>query len=78
MDEWWELGGGLCRPVSLWSLLHISLLIKNDPLSPLYISKGWLEGEEEKQQKGARKERVKEEREDTGGWQGATKGGFLV
>lgn len=39
MDEWWESDDGLCRPVSLWSLLHISLLIKNDLLSPLYTSR---------------------------------------
>lgn len=34
MNEWWELDDGLCRPVSLWSLAYISLLIKKCLLSP--------------------------------------------
>lgn len=34
MDEWWELDDRPCRPVSHWSLLHISLLIKHY-LAPL-------------------------------------------
>ena len=48
MDEWWELDDRLRRPVALWSLLRISLLIRKLSTAVNQQNKIWMEGKTER------------------------------